>query len=48
MSILDAEYSFTDDDKRCGRLIKSDITLTFFKYGYLNKCIRCNLSFENY
>lgn len=36
MSILVADYSFTDDDKHCGRLIKSDETLTFLKYFYLN------------
>lgn len=41
MSILDADYSFTDDDKHCGRLIKSDETLTFLRYFYLNLYIKC-------
>lgn len=46
MSILDADYSFTDDDKRCGRFIKSNKTVTFLSYFYLNKYIKCISSFK--
>lgn len=27
MSILDADYSFTDDDKRCGRFINDNLKI---------------------